>query len=483
MPYSIPCDMPLPLYVDLDGTLIASDSLWESLLVVLKRRPWQVFHVLSWLARGKAGFKAALAEEAQLDGEGLPYREAVLAFIRERKAGGARIILATAAHERIARSVADHLGCFHEVLATQEGLNLSGQAKAERIQAHARGSFAYMGDHTADIPVWKVAQESILVSSHINTGERLARELGTPFHTVVIDHRSHPSRSLIRALRVHQWIKNLLLLVPLILAHRFADTESWRRALIGFFAFSLTASSIYLINDLFDLASDRRHPRKRLRPMAHGDLSIPFALISAIVCLSLALVGAWTLISPAFFLVLLGYILTTSIYTISLKRIPVVDVLALAFFYVYRLLAGAVAASVFLSPWLLAFAAFLFLSLGCLKRVGELTLLRETETNIAHSGRGYAMEDLSMMALFGVNAGFLSVLVLALYMSSTEVVSLYRHPNVLWGVAVMLLYWLMRMWLITWRGLMHDDPVLFAVRDRASQLAGVAVCLCLILAL
>jgi 4-hydroxybenzoate polyprenyltransferase/phosphoserine phosphatase len=409
--------MPLPLYVDLDGTLIATDSLWESLLIVLKRRPWDIVRIPVWLMRGKAGFKAALAEGAELDVEGLPYRDAVLVFIREQKARGSSIVLATAAHESIAKRVADHLGCFDDVLATQK-TNLAGSAKAERIQLHARGPFSYVGDHRVDLPVWKAAHERVLVSLDARKEEVFVTELGAPFHTVIRVEKTSRLRSLSRALRVHQWVKNLLLLVPLILAHRFADASSWRRGVIAFFAFSFTASSIYLINDLFDLSSDRRHPRKRFRPMAHGDLSIPFALASAVVCLSLALGGAWLFVSPTFVGVLLGYILTTCVYTLALKRVPVVDVLALAFFYVYRLFAGAVAVSVVLTPWLLAFAAFVFVSLGCLKRVGELTLLRGTDAGVTHSGRGYAMEDLSMMALFGVNAGFLSVLVLALYLNS-----------------------------------------------------------------
>ncbi len=477
---------PLPLYVDLDGTLVCTDTLWESLVLLTKKRPAALLRLPAWLWAGKASFKEALAQVVTPDADTLPYRAEVLALLKTRHEEGGKIVLATAAHEKIATRVSEHLGCFDAVLSTQESTNLTGTSKAEAIKSHANGPFAYIGDHQVDIPVWHMAKECLVVVHGSLDKQSLTQKLGKEFDvSIFIEKTKNTQTILVRALRLHQWAKNILLFVPLILAHQFYNGSAWQRAVIGSISFGLMASSIYLVNDLFDLAADRRHPSKRQRPLASGALPIPKGFLLAISCFILAVVGGWAGVSFIFAMMLVGYALTTVLYSSVLKRIPVIDVLALAFFYVYRLVAGAVATGVVLTPWLLAFAAFFFVSLGCLKRVGELTLWRNLPPSDQpiDTGRGYIADDLSMLALFGVNAGFLSLLVLALYINSVEVVSLYTHPLLLWGVVVTLLYWLMRSWLLTWRGKMHDDPVLFALQDTASRWVGIAIIICLFFAL
>jgi 4-hydroxybenzoate polyprenyltransferase len=476
---------PLPLYVDLDGTLVATDTLWESLVLLVKKYPRLLWRLPLWLMRGRAGFKEALAYIVTPDPDTLPYRAEVLALIHARHQEGGEIILATAAHQKIASRIQEYLGCFDAVLSSHGQLNLSGVVKAQAIKTHANGSFAYIGDHQVDLPVWRVAKESLLVADNAENERFFAKSLGKAFDTSLILESENAWRIIRRSLRIHQWTKNILLFVPLILAHQFFYGHAWQQAIIGCVCFGLMASSIYLVNDLFDLAADRRHPTKRTRPLASGALSIPQGFVLAITCFTLALIGGWIGISFVFAAMLVGYALVTVVYSSTLKRIPVVDILALAFFYVYRLVAGAIATGVVLTPWLLAFAAFFFVSLGCLKRVGELTLWRSLppSNQPVDTGRGYMTDYISMLALFGVNAGFLSLLVLALYMNSAEVVSLYRHPLLLWGVIIALLYWLMRSWLLTWRGKMHDDPVLFALQDTVSRWVGIAIVICLFFAL
>jgi 4-hydroxybenzoate polyprenyltransferase/phosphoglycolate phosphatase-like HAD superfamily hydrolase len=469
--------MLLPLYVDLDGTLVATDTLWESMVTFVKQHPMQAWRLLWWVRRGRAGFKAALASGVKVDPEGLPYRKEVVEYIQDRKKQGGRVMLATAAHQTIADAIALHLNCFDGIIATKDdGVNMAGKIKAHAIRSHAGGDFAYLGDHMIDIPVWRDAQECILLSTSQRKSEKLVKSLGRPFDYVIESVAESFLMVLPKALRIHQWVKNILLFIPIILAHHLDDGLAWQKTGIGFLAFGCAASSTYLLNDLLDISADRRHLRKRHRPLAAGLLSIPTALMLASIGLVLSFMIGALGVSWLFGVMIIGYTGTSIAYSTRLKRYPVIDVLMLAFFYVYRLVAGAVAADIYLTTWLLAFAAFLFVSLGCLKRVGELTLWHATKSSQPmKNGRGYVAEDLLMVAMFGVNAGFLSLLVLALYLNSAEVVTLYRSPFMLWGVVAVFLYWLMRVWLLTWRGEMHDDPVLFALRDRASRWAGIVV--------
>lgn len=461
----IRAEPPLPLAVDLDGTLVLSDTLHESILALLRGNPLLLFVMPFWLLGGKARFKREIARRLVPDPASLPYNEPLLAWLREQRPGR-KLILASAADAGIVNAVADHLQLFDEVLASDGERNVAGEAKSQAlVQRFGEGGFDYAGNSRVDIEVWRHARASIVVNASASTRHQ-AQALGN----VAQEFPSRPGgiRGWARALRLHQWVKNLLVFVPLLSAHLWFDQTAATNTLIAFIAFSLCASSVYLLNDLMDLPSDREHPRKRHRPFASGLLPlaggvalIPFLLIAAF-ALSL-------LLPERFSLVLAGYFALTLAYTFVLKRIEIVDVVVLACLYTARIIAGAVAIPVAASFWLLAFTMFLFLSLALVKRYAELVLMRDRRQSAA-AGRGYQIDDLPLIGALGVASGYLSVLVLALYVNSgTDATGLYGHPKLLWLLCPLLLYWISRAWMLTHRGRMHDDPLLFAVRDRISQ--------------
>lgn len=450
-----------PLCVDLDGTLIRSDSLCESLLDFLRRRPLNLLRLPFWLLRGRAHLKQQVAACALPDPAILPYRTDLLDWLRQQQAGKRALVLCTAADRRIAEAVAQHLGIFSHVLASDGVCNLRGEAKrVELVRRYGEHGYDYIGNDASDLAVWRSARRAVVVG-----GEPLAAKAGAlaELERVFPSVRSGASIWL-RALRAHQWVKNLLVLVPLALAHRF-DADTVSAALLAFVSFCLCASSVYLLNDLLDLDSDRRHPRKCRRPFASGELPLAGGLCAAAVLLTAAFTVATTL--PDRFINVLGaYYLTTLAYSLRLKRVTTLDVMLLAGLYTLRLIAGAAATGVALSFWLLAFSMFVFLSLGIVKRHTELALLRDAPAR----GRGYSADDLPMLRALGVSAGYGSVLVLALYINSPQSQTLYDHPAHLWLLCPLLLYWISRVWMKTHRGQMHDDPVAFALRDGVSLL-------------
>lgn len=460
------------LYVDLDGTVIATDLLHESFLAALKRSPWVALQCVGWLAQGRARLKEELASRGHVDVASLPYREPVLQFLREERARGRRIVLATASWSSLAQAVAGHLGLFDEVLATTANGNLKGKAKAQQlVERSGAAGFDYVGDSRADIEVWRQSRHAYVVD---DTG-RLAGAVpaGVEVKRVFSSAQPQPRwRAAIRAMRPHQWAKNLLLFVPLVAAHRIHEGASLAAALTGFAAFCLFASSAYLLNDLLDLGADRAHPRKRLRPLASGQLSIPAGLL---LC-ALAVLGGAALAArlPAMFQATLGaYFLLTLAYSFGLKRVAMLDVISLAALYTLRIIAGGFAIPMPPSFWLLAFAMFLFFSLALVKRYAELVSL-EGEGIGAAPGRGYAGHDAEVVLAIGSASAMVSALVLALYINGETAKDLYMQPAFLWILCPILLYWVSRIWLLAARGQMHDDPVLFAVRDKASYAVAAA---------
>ncbi|MCY1041425.1 UbiA family prenyltransferase [Corallococcus sp. bb12-1] len=472
----IPDDAPdVPLAVDLDGTLVRTDTLHENLLVLFKHAPWLLLLAPLWVLRGKAFFKAEVARRARLDVTSLPYTEAVLAFLREEHARGRRLVLATAADRRIADDVAAHLGLFSDVFASEAGVNLSGARKLARLR-EALGTFDYAGNDTVDLPLWRESRRVVVV--HATAGVlRQAQALGPPVHRVF---EAPPTgwRVWVRALRVHQWAKNALVFVPLLAAHKATQGDMAPHAVLAFVAFSLCASSVYVINDLLDLVSDRRHPTKSRRPFASGDLPIRAGVVLAPVLLGLsAVVALGTL--PLSFAALLGvYSVLTLAYSLRLKQVVMLDVLVLAGLYTVRIFGGALAVGVPTSSWLLMFSTFLFLSLALLKRLSEVRRLRQSNEVSAH-GRGYLAQDYELLASLGTAAGQVSVLVLALYITSKEVTALYGHPERLWLLCPVMLYWVGRIWVLAHRGLVNEDPLIFALRDRVSYVVGVVAALVL----
>ena len=458
----------IPLVVDLDGTLLHTDMLHESALVLMKNAPLALLQVPAWLAQGKAVLKRRLAERVRIDATTLPYNEALLEWLRSEQATGRSLTLCTASDASIAESIAAHLGLFGTVMGSDGQSNLSGRNKAERLDAaYGRGGYDYAGNSTKDLAVWKHARRAIVV----NAADDLPAKVEAPGGI----ERVFPRRRIGvgawgRVLRVHQWLKNVLLFVPLLAAHAITDFAVWPSMLVALASFSLCASSVYIANDLLDLESDRQHPRKRFRPFASGLVPASYGVVLAPLLLIVALALA-AIVNHVFFAWLVCYFVVTCTYSWMLKRQPIVDCLTLAMLYTLRIIAGAAAASLALSFWLLAFAVFLFLSLAFVKRYAELELQSAHGRQKAH-GRGYYTTDAPLVQSLGVTSGYASVVVLALYLNSDKIIELYRAPEVIWGTVPVLLFWIGWMWMQAHRGKMHDDPLVFAVKDQASQLAG-----------
>lgn len=451
------------LCVDLDGTLLRSDLLYESLLTLLASNPLYVFLLPLWLLRGKAALKREIASRVTLPVEFLPYDERVLELLMTTEQRPR--VLCSASDSALVDAIATHLGVFDEVMASDGQRNLAGHHKADALNARfGAGHYDYMGNASVDLQVWKHAGGAYVVNAGAGLAAGAARQTAVHAHWPT---RGGGLRTWIKALRIYQWAKNLLVLVPLLTAHRFFDLPAVLDAATAFIAFGLCASGVYLLNDLLDLAPDRQHARKRKRPFAAGDLPLIHGLLAAPL---LTLVGfglaLWT--SPAFALVLVGYYVMTLAYSFVLKRMVMIDVVMLAALYTVRIIGGAVAIDVELSFWMLAFSMFIFLSLALLKRYTELEAVISAGKTKA-SGRGYAVGDLPLIQSFGAAAGYIGVLVFALYINSPESLALYQQPKILWLLCPVLLYWISRAWIIAHRGDMHDDPIVFAARDRVSQ--------------
>lgn len=459
-----------PLCVDLDGTVLKTDAFLESVFLFCKRYPLEIVKFPVWLKGGKAYFKRQIAERIDLEPEGLPFNEEVIAYVRGRKEAGDKIVLATAADEIVAKRIAEHLGLFDEIVASDGEHNLDGSNKAKAL-TERYGKFGYIGNEKKDIKIWQEADEVLLVSSC----GKLRKEVEGQFSpTEVFEGGQNKPRDIFRAIRVHQWVKNLLLFVPLIMAHEAQNPTALFSVALGFVSFCLCASSVYLINDLLDLDADRQHPTKSKRPLAAGSVSVIRAL--AIIPLLLLLSVALSFALPVAFQALLGgYFLATLAYSLFLKQVALVDILTLAGLFTVRVVAGGLSASIPVSEWLMAFSMFIFLSLACAKRYAELFDLRKKGKESV-AGRGYEANDLELVGQLGTSAGYISVLVLALYINSGQVTTLYSSPVSLWLVCPFLLYWISRVWLLAHRGDLNEDPIVFAIRDRVSYIVG-AFCL------
>jgi 4-hydroxybenzoate polyprenyltransferase/phosphoserine phosphatase len=457
----------LPLCVDLDGTLVRTDLLVETTFALLKKNIFAAFLLPLWLLRGKAYLKDQIARRVDVDASSLPYQVEFLDFLRQRNEAGDCLILTTASHARYANAVAQHLGIFDAVLASDGQRNLSGNKKLEAIRdACADSRFDYAANSKVDLDIWRHANAAVLVNPE--NGVATAVERICPVERVFKDGDRNSLLSYIKALRLHHWVKNTIVLLPLILAHRINDPALLMQAGIAFLSFGFCASSVYLLNDMFDLPFDRVHDHKKSRPLAAGAISATRAALM----IPALLLGAFllALLLPLQFLgvLVLYYVMTVS-YSLRLKHHAIVDVIVLASLYTLRVIAGAAAVSVEASFWLLSFSMFFFLSLALVKRYSELLGILDTETN-AIAGRSYWATDLPLLAQFGITSAFMSVLVLALYINSDSVRLLYTRPQVIWLLCPLLLYMITRIWLRAHRSALHEDPVIFVIRDRPSQL-------------
>jgi 4-hydroxybenzoate polyprenyltransferase len=456
----------VPICVDLDGTLVRTDTLVESALLLLKESPFNLFSMLAWLLGGKANLKQRLAERVLPDPGLLPYHQGLLEWLRERKLEGRRLVLVTAANNRIAEAVADHLGIFDEVIASCESRNMSAHTKAGELASRygVRG-FDYVGTSHDDLPVWTSCHEAVIVSApeEVAKAARGRAPVAAEFPPEV-----SPLRALLTAMRPRQWSKNLLVFVSIVIGQSFTDGPLLASTIMAFISFCLVSSSVYLVNDMLDLTSDRSHSEKNRRPFASGSAPLIFGVVGAPALLVFGLLLAGT-VSAEFFGVLSVYLLLTLSYSFYLKRHELLDVLVLAMLYTLRIIAGAAVAESLPSVWLMSFSMFIFTSLAMAKRYAELKAL-ESEEGGWVGGRGYHVHDLSVVAQLGTSSGYISILVLALYVDSAEVGETYDRYFFMYLLCPLLMYWIGRIWVLASRGMLTQDPVIFATRDRVSYI-------------
>jgi 4-hydroxybenzoate polyprenyltransferase len=462
----------IPLAVDLDGTLIAGDLLWEALVMLLKRNPLYIFLIPFWALQGAAALKEKLSARVEIDAECLPYRADFLAFLKCEREKGRRIYLATGSPRAFADKIAAYLGIFDGIFATEGGVNLTSSRKRAALDADlGPHGYDYAGNSHSDIAVFEGARAAIVVSP-----DRAASKYQEANNAMLFSSPEGGLRALVKMLRVHQWAKNALVAVPAVLANDLDRPATILACILAFAAFSLAASAIYILNDLIDLPLDRRHATKRKRSIASGAVSIPVALVTA--CALAAASAAITLYLPVLFAAVLGgYVVLTTAYSFALKRMLLIDVLTLAGLYTVRVIAGAAASQIDVSFWLLAFSVFFFLSLALVKRFVELD--QQGANNAPKiAGRGYRTADKQVLSEAGIASAFASALVLALYIDSNEVQKLYGTPWLIWPLCPVVLYLSIRIWVLARRGEMHEDPVVFLLSDwRSVMMVGVGAAL------
>lgn len=461
--------MNIPICVDLDYTLIKTDTLLELLLLCLKHKPIYLLFLPFWLMKGKAYFKMQLSNRISLDPSTMPYNEEVLAWLHEEKQKGKKLYLVTAAHFQVANKIADYLGIFDKVLANDGKINFKGMVKAEALaKQFGKFQFTYAGDSMADLPVFAIAKEVVVVQPSLKLMRRVKAITATPkiFPKINVNLKTW-----LKALRIHQYAKNFLILVPLLLSHQYTNLTALFACFLGIAAFSVTASSVYVLNDLLDLSNDRAHATKRNRPFASGALSIPIGIALFLSCLLTAIGFSYFL--PLYFSMwLFIYYILTLAYSLHLKRFAILDVLILSLFYTLRITAGMSLIPDGYSHWLILFSIFFFTSLAFAKRYAELHELR-SQNKTATRGRAYDVEHMALIANFGVSSSFLSVLIFTLYLNSSKASSLYHHPMVLYALCPFILYWVARIWLLSVEGRMHEDPIVFALRDKTTYFLGI----------
>ncbi|WP_353072670.1 UbiA family prenyltransferase [Tunturiibacter gelidiferens] len=481
------------LCVDLDGTLVKSDTLHDSALAVARHHPLALLKIPSWLLQGKAALKRHLAATVQLDVAHLPYNRELLQYLQQQHSTGRPIYLATAADADTAHRVAAHLGLFTGVLASDGQLNLAGKNKLAAFHAQFGDNFTYIGNAMPDLTLLESCKEPMVANPTPALRAALRKARVTPART--FDETVSPLKAWPKAIRLHQWAKNVLIFLPLLLAHNWTP-GILAGAALAFLSFGLCASATYIVNDLLDLEADRQHPRKRRRPFASGDLSAlsGIAVIALFLATSLALallvpivISAISpdasLIRPHHFLLWLGiYLVTTLAYSLRLKRSVLVDVIVLSGLYTVRIIAGSAATGIPVSTWLAGFSIFFFLSLAFVKRFAELENLSERGGSTA-GGRGYHVSDIEQLRSFGTASGYASVVVLTLYISNLDAAQLYHHTARLWLLVPVLLLWISRLWFTASRGQLDEDPVVYAITDRRSLFLGVLVVLIVLSAL
>lgn len=460
----------LTLVVDLDDTLIRTDTLLENFWAAWSVQWKTPLEAVRTLARGRVALKQKLGEISRIDPARLPYNPEVLEIIEQWRARGGRVALVTGATQDMADAVASHLGLFDSAHGSADGVNLTGSRKARFLEERfGPAGYSYIGDAPADFAVWQGAAAAVTINPSKAFQARVESLVADATH---LPARRARARDYLEAMRPHQWLKNVLVFLPMLAGHAL-DLATLIQAVLAFVAFSLVASATYILNDLLDLSADRAHPRKCQRPFASGRVRLIHGTWMVPV---LGLAGALTALAGGIQLlaVLLIYTGVTIFYSLKLKRLAMIDICTLAILYSLRVLAGSAATGIPSSLWLLAFSTFFFFSLAAVKRYAELVDGAASGKMMA-AGRGYRTDDRAIVGNIMVSSGLVSVLVLALYANSEPVQRLYHYPEFLWGVCLVLLFWTNRVALLTHRGEMHDDPVVFAMRDRISLCCGAIV--------
>lgn len=464
-------DLNIPLCVDLDGTLLKTDLLYESVLYLVKKKFILILLIPFWVLKGRYFLKFKLLEYVSPTISSMPYNKDVIGFVASEKSKGRKIILVTATAQPLAEKVARFLGIFDETIASKDGINLVGKNKADRlINEFGEMGFDYIGDSAKDIYVWQHARKALIVGNN----ERLIKETRKVCEvSKIFPENLNRFKIFIKQIRVHQWLKNLLIFLPPLLAHK-TDFSDYISAFSGFFAFSLVASAIYVINDLADIESDRNHTSKFKRPLASGKIKI----VTCLKLIPILLLGGFLLsyitLNSNFTLLLLLYTIITISYSFKLKKMYLLDMITLSILYTIRLISGGILTDTLISPWLFSFSIFIFLSLGAMKRYTELKGLSES-TNIKTRGRDYYVEDISLIGIIGISSGMISTLVFTLYIVNPEVLNLYNNPSYLYFIMPIVLYWILRMWFLSHRGMMNDDPIVFAIKDKTSYVVALLV--------
>ena len=468
----------IPLVVDLDGTLLHSDLLHEGIIILLRKNPLYLFSLLIWFLKGKVYFKNQVFKKIIFPYDLLPWNKNLLSFLKAESLKGRKLILATASLKSNADEICKQFPIFDEILGTIE-INLKGQNKLKvLVDKFGEFKFDYIGNSKSDLTIFASSRYTYLVNPSISL-ERKTREVSKLKY--IWKTKKSRFKEYLKAIRVYQWIKNILIFIPLITSHSFYVGKPLFDAILGFFAFSFTASGGYVINDLLDLNSDRSHPRKCFRPFASGKLSISSGILLASFFL---VMGLWiaSQVNTLFLMILCGYFITSFSYSLYLKKLVLYDVFILAFLYSTRIIGGGAASHISISFWLITFSTFIFLSLAFVKRYSEL-LKVDNNSSLKDRGRDYTKTDLNLLQIMGIVSGFLSVVVFSLYIDSPEIFQLYSRPKILWTISFLLLFWISRIWLITNRGQMTDDPIIYAVKDKVSYMVFAIIAVILFLSI
>ncbi|WP_165793505.1 UbiA family prenyltransferase [Hyphococcus luteus] len=459
------------LFVDLDGTLIHGDTLWEAAAALAGKNAFSFLACLPSLMAGRAAFKASVASRLPTELGDLRLNEEVFAYVKT-ESEDRPVVLATAAHKSAADAIAEEAGFFHGVIAS-DGENFKSGRKLAAIRAYSQAhgfnaGFDYAGDSKADRPIWKEAETAYVAAPDDASARALT---GGHQNTVRLAAAKASLKDYLKAMRLHQWVKNVLIFLPLVLSHQIFEVGKVLDALAAFVGFSLCASATYIVNDILDIRADRRHPRKMNRPFAAGRIPIPQGIFVSALLLAASFAIAFLFTSPLVALLFAGYIVFTLTYSLYLKEKLLVDAMALGILYGYRILIGGAASGVVVSDWLIAFSVFFFLGLALVKRYTEISQ-KTPNADGKIPGRGYYAHDREIVSHLGVVASYTSILILALYITSPNVTVLYQEPRILWVICLVMIYWLGRIWTLAHRGQMPDDPIVFALRDKVSLLCG-----------